>query len=91
MNEAVTMGANLIISYHPPIFSGMKCVTQRSWKERIVTTCLENRIGVFSPHTSYDCVQGGVNDICQQYLLNLKIQYLERNSNEYNDKLFPWK
>ena len=62
MNEAVTMGANLIISYHPPIFSGMKCVTQRSWKERIVTTCLENRIGVFSPHTSYDCVQGGVND-----------------------------
>lgn len=62
MTEAVTMGANLIISYHPPIFSGMKCVTQRSWKERIVTTCLENRIGVFSPHTSYDCVQGGVND-----------------------------
>lgn len=62
MEEAVSMGANLIISYHPPIFSGMKCITQKTWKERIVATCLENRIGVFSPHTSYDCVAGGVND-----------------------------
>ncbi|XP_052072668.1 NIF3-like protein 1 [Mytilus californianus] len=62
MDEAVAMGTNLIISYHPPIFTGMKCVTQKTWKERIVTTCLENRIGVFSPHTSYDCVQDGVND-----------------------------
>ncbi|XP_076108593.1 NIF3-like protein 1 [Mytilus galloprovincialis] len=62
MEEAVAKGTNLIISYHPPIFTGMKCVTQKSWKERVVTTCLENRIGVFSPHTSYDCVQDGVND-----------------------------
>ncbi|XP_063397104.1 NIF3-like protein 1 [Mytilus trossulus] len=62
MDEAVAKGTNLIISYHPPIFTGMKCITQKSWKERIVTKCLENRIGVFSPHTSYDCVENGVND-----------------------------
>lgn len=24
--------------------------------------CLENKIAVFSPHTSFDSVQGGVND-----------------------------
>ena len=62
VDEAAKLATNLVISYHPPIFSGMKCVTQKTWKERIVTTCLENRIAVFSPHTSYDCVKDGVND-----------------------------
>jgi len=34
----------------------------RSWKERIVIKCIKNKIAVFSPHTSWDAVQGGVND-----------------------------
>lgn len=33
-----------------------------SWKERIVAVCLENRIALYSPHTSWDAVRGGVND-----------------------------
>jgi len=27
-----------------------------------VARCLENKIAVFSPHTSFDSVKGGVND-----------------------------
>lgn len=33
-----------------------------SWKQRIITTCLENRIALYSPHTAWDCIRGGVND-----------------------------
>ncbi len=52
----------MILSYHPPIFVPMKRLTQSSWKERIVVRCAENRVAIYSPHTSYDAVQGGVND-----------------------------
>lgn len=34
----------------------------RSWKERIVVQCIKNNIAVFSPHTSWDAVENGVND-----------------------------
>lgn len=62
MKEALDEKVNLIISYHPPVFAPLKRITQGNWKERIVAQCLENRIALFSPHTSWDAVQGGVND-----------------------------
>lgn len=34
----------------------------RTWKERLVVNAIRNRIAIFSPHTSWDCVSGGVND-----------------------------
>ncbi|CAG9585562.1 unnamed protein product [Danaus chrysippus] len=60
--EAKEQNCEMIISYHPPIFAPMKSVVQKSWKERIVSLLLENRIALFSPHTSWDSVYGGVND-----------------------------
>jgi len=62
VQEAVKTKSGLIISYHPNIFEGLKSVSQKSWKERIVVQCIKNGIAVFSPHTSWDAVQGGVND-----------------------------
>lgn len=62
LEEAITNKSNMIISYHPPIFSGMKRLSQKQWKDKIIIQCIENRIAVYSPHTSYDCVDGGVND-----------------------------
>lgn len=62
LEEAVESNANLIVSYHPPIFSGLKRLTMQSWKERIIVRCLENHIAVFSPHTSWDSCPNGVND-----------------------------
>lgn len=61
LTEAVEVGADLIISYHPPIFSPMKRLTTRSWKERVAVKCLEHKIAVYSPHTSWDAVSGGIN------------------------------
>ncbi|CAF4773493.1 unnamed protein product [Pieris macdunnoughi] len=60
--EADNQGCEMIISYHPPIFAPMKSVKQSAWKERIVSFLLEKRIFLYSPHTSWDAVQGGVND-----------------------------
>jgi len=62
MEEAKDKTVDLILSYHPPIFRPLKRLTQDSWKERLIVECMESRIAVFSPHTSYDAVDGGVND-----------------------------
>lgn len=62
MDEAIELKTDLIITYHPLIFVPLKSVTTSTWKERIVARCLENKIAVFSPHTSFDSIKGGVND-----------------------------
>ncbi|KAJ8917813.1 hypothetical protein NQ315_010722 [Exocentrus adspersus] len=62
VDEAVDHQAQMIISYHPNIFRPIKCVTQSHWKERVITKCIKNDIAVFSPHTSWDAMLGGVND-----------------------------
>ncbi|XP_063220769.1 NIF3-like protein 1 [Bacillus rossius redtenbacheri] len=62
MREALGLSVDLIVAYHPPIFAPLKSVTSRTWKERLIASCLENRIAVYSPHTSYDAKVGGVND-----------------------------
>ncbi|XP_050672580.1 NIF3-like protein 1 [Leptidea sinapis] len=62
VSEANTLGCAMIISYHPPIFAPLKAITQQAWKQRIISNLLENRIALYSPHTSWDSVKGGVND-----------------------------
>lgn len=62
MQEALDLKTDMIITYHPLIFTPIKSITTKSWKERIVAKCLENKIAVYSPHTTFDSIKGGVND-----------------------------
>lgn len=62
LDESLSVGADFILSYHPPIFKPLKKITSGHWKERIVARCLKSGIAVYSPHTAYDALDGGVND-----------------------------
>lgn len=62
MEEAVAVSCDLIISYHPPLFRPIKRLVQKDWKQQLAVRAVEVGIAVFSPHTSWDCVKGGVND-----------------------------
>ncbi|XP_061859080.1 NIF3-like protein 1 isoform X2 [Colius striatus] len=62
MEEAVQKKADLVLSYHPPIFTPLKRVTWKTWKERLVVRALEHRVGIYSPHTAYDALPHGVNN-----------------------------
>ncbi|NP_001090487.1 NGG1 interacting factor 3 like 1 S homeolog [Xenopus laevis] len=62
LDEAINMEANMILSYHPPVFKALKRVTQKNWKERLVVKALEKRLAIYSPHTSCDALANGVND-----------------------------
>ncbi|XP_020779948.1 NIF3-like protein 1 [Boleophthalmus pectinirostris] len=62
MGEAETLSCDLIISYHPPLFRPIKRLVQSDWKQRLAIRAVEARMSIFSPHTSWDIVRGGVND-----------------------------
>ncbi len=62
MAEAMAAGADLIVSYHPPIFAGLKRLLRGRAKEEIVLDAVRAGISIYSPHTALDAAEGGVND-----------------------------
>ncbi|MEN8202853.1 MAG: Nif3-like dinuclear metal center hexameric protein [Bacteroidota bacterium] len=59
--EAGKLGFNLVISHHPVIFSGIKSLTGKNAAERIVAMAIKNEIAIYSGHTNFDAITGGVN------------------------------
>lgn len=71
VDEAIEKGANLIVSFHPIIFSGLKKLTGKTYVERVVQKAIKNDINIYATHTALDNSQFGVNyQIAKQ--LNLK-------------------
>jgi dinuclear metal center YbgI/SA1388 family protein len=62
LDEALERGADLLIAYHPPLFSGLKRLRARSPEERLLLRTLDAGLAVYSPHTALDAVEDGVND-----------------------------
>ena len=56
-------GCAHIVTYHPIIFSGLKSLTLSNAQQRSLLRLAAAGISVYSPHTSVDCVNGGVNDM----------------------------
>ncbi len=63
IREAKEMGAELIVSHHPIIFSGEKSITDESVTGSLVLSMAEAGIAAICMHTNLDSAQGGVNDI----------------------------
>ncbi len=61
MLEAEKLGFNLVLSHHPVIFGGLKSLTGRSAPERIVKLAIQKDIAIYSGHTNFDAISGGVN------------------------------
>ena len=61
VDEAVTLGYNLIVSHHPLIFKGYKSITGKDYVERCIMKAIKNDITIFSMHTNLDNAPQGVN------------------------------
>lgn len=67
VDEAVREQCNLIISFHPIIFKGLKKLTGKTYVERVVMKAIKNDIAIYSMHTALDNTIQGVNHyICNQ-------------------------
>lgn len=62
LEEALEHGADLLISYHPPIFSGLKRLSFTVPHERIIVRIIQAGLTLYSPHTALDAVQPGMTD-----------------------------
>ena len=71
IDEAVKNNCNLIITFHPIIFSGLKKITTETYIERVVLKALKNNINIYAIHTNLDNHPKGVNYIISKKL-NLK-------------------
>ena len=61
IEEALRLEANLIISHHPLIFSGLKKLTGSNYTERLVIKAIRNGLSIYAAHTNLDAVLSGVN------------------------------
>ena len=61
IEEALAIGANLIISHHPVIFKAIKRLTGNTRVERIIEKAIKNDIILYAAHTNIDNVAQGVS------------------------------
>jgi dinuclear metal center YbgI/SA1388 family protein len=61
LEEAKNKGAGLVISHHPVIFGKLGKLTGSTYTEKIVIQAIKNEIALYSAHTNFDRVTGGVN------------------------------
>ena len=75
VDEAIENNCNLIVSFHPIIFKGLKSLTGKNYVERVAMKAIKHDIAIFAIHTALDNAIQGVNHmICEQLeLIHQKI------------------
>ena len=75
IDEAIAKNCNLVVCFHPIIFSGLKKITGKNYVERSVLKAIKNDIAIYAVHTALDNHKDGVNKIFSDALglINTKI------------------
>ncbi len=67
LDEAITLGAELILAHHP-LFFDLKRVNDADSSGAKIVRLLQNNISALCLHTNLDAVPGGVNDVLAKAL-----------------------
>jgi dinuclear metal center YbgI/SA1388 family protein len=81
IDEAIAKKCNLVVCFHPIIFSGLKKLTGKNYVERSVLKAIKNDIAIYAVHTALDNHKEGVNKIFSDALglINTKILVPKQN------------
>ncbi|MNK16424.1 putative GTP cyclohydrolase 1 type 2 [compost metagenome] len=63
IDEAIAKKCNLVVCFHPILFSGLKKITGKNYVERSIIKAIKNDIAIYAIHTALDNHQHGVNKI----------------------------
>ncbi|MBT8190721.1 MAG: Nif3-like dinuclear metal center hexameric protein [Bacteroidia bacterium] len=86
IDEAISLGANMVVAHHPIIFSGLKRITGRNYIENIVRKAIKNDINIFAIHTNLDNVyQNGVSTHIANKIGLKNIEILQKKEISYED------
>ncbi|MDA9970617.1 Nif3-like dinuclear metal center hexameric protein [Flavobacteriaceae bacterium] len=61
VDEAIENQCNLIVSFHPIIFKGLKKITGKTYVERVLIKAIEHKIAIYAIHTALDNAFEGSN------------------------------
>jgi dinuclear metal center YbgI/SA1388 family protein len=61
VDEAIENNCNLIVSFHPIIFSGLKHLQPIDYVRKAVIKAIKNDIAIYVTHTALDAAKGGVS------------------------------
>ena len=81
IDEAIAKNCNLVVCFHPILFSGIKKITGKNYVERAIIKAIKNDIAIYAVHTALDNHKNGVNKIfCDALgLINTKILIPKQN------------
>lgn len=81
IEEAVRTGADMVVTHHPLIFSGVKKISGADQVGRAIIEAIKNDIVVYSCHTNMDKVIAGVSGSLAQKLSLKDVQVLDSDEN----------
>ena len=66
--EAVALGAGLLITHHPLLLKGAQFIPASDYKGSVLHTLIENKCGLLAAHTNSDAAVAGVNECLAEAL-----------------------
>lgn len=63
IDEAVTHGANLIVTHHPMMFSARRRLVETDSEAKLLCRLIRHNIALIAAHTNLDRASGGINDV----------------------------
>lgn len=61
IDEAISKKCNLVVCFHPILFSGLKRLNGNNYVERAVIKALKNNVAIYAIHTALDNIPKGVS------------------------------
>ncbi len=77
VKEAIERQAHLVITHHPLPFRPLKRITADNTTGEMLLDLIENKVAVYSPHTSFDSAENGINQRLAEGLGVISPQPLE--------------
>lgn len=68
LDEALKTNCNLIVCFHPILFSGLKKITGKDYVQKVILKAIRNEIAIYALHTRLDNHPEGVNKILSDRL-----------------------
>ena len=79
IDEAKEKGAEIILTHHPLLFRKPSSITEGTLQGEKIRALIKNDIALYSSHTNWDTVKGGLNDEFVAYLGFNSGEIIEKN------------
>ena len=78
VDDAILAGADMLVTHHPLIFSGMKQVNNQNFIGRRVLRMIQDDISYYAMHTNFDAAPGCMADLAAKKLGLTDCEVLEK-------------